>query len=197
MEKVKKAPSPELGMKWIEKIRAAGEREDEFLKSAAKTEAIYLHKAKDGAHLFSFNILHSNVETIVPAIYSATPKPDIRRRFNDTTALQTQADPNDPMAAQMAQMRAEQDKTHREAAQMIERAIIVQTDDGALDAEMEMLAGASFTAGRGLIRVRLVEEELEPTRKMSAPPKSRRRRSLASRLRTKVRVRSKRPPCRG
>jgi len=31
----------------------------------------------------TFNILWSNVETVRPALYSALPKPDIRRRFRD------------------------------------------------------------------------------------------------------------------
>jgi hypothetical protein len=30
-----------------------------------------------------FNILWSNVQTLVPAVYSRTPKPDVSRRFND------------------------------------------------------------------------------------------------------------------
>lgn len=35
----------------------------------------------------TFNILWSNVETVRPALYSALPKPDIRRRFRDEDAL--------------------------------------------------------------------------------------------------------------
>jgi hypothetical protein len=146
-----KHPATERGTKWIDRIRAAGEREVEFTKQATRAEAIYMNSDK-GADKKYFNILHSNVETIVPAIYSATPKPDIRRRFNDSTGL---TDPQDPMAQQGLMM----DKVYRDAASMIERAIIVQTDDGALDMEMEALAGASFTAGRGIIRVRLLEED--------------------------------------
>lgn len=150
-----KHPSVEIGTKWIDKIRAAGKREDAFLKQATEAEAIYLNQAKDGADKYLFNILHSNVETIVPAIYSATPKPDIRRRFNDSTSLTDMQ--NDPMAQQKAAM----DQVYRQTAMLIERAIIVQTDDGALDMEMEGLAAQSFMAGRGIIRVRLVVEEPE------------------------------------
>lgn len=141
-----------LGTRWIEKIRKAGERENAFLKSAQRAENIYLNRTEEGATKKFFNILHSNIETIVPAIYSATPKPDIRRRFNDTTAL---AAPDDPMAQQKAMM----DEAYRQAATVIERAIIVQTDDGAIDREMEALAAASFMAGRGIIRVKVIDEE--------------------------------------
>jgi len=139
------------GQKWLERIQAASKREEKFLEQAARAENIYLGKTEEGAEKKYFNILHSNIETIVPAIYSATPKPDIRRRWNDSTSLA----PDDPMA----QQKAAEEELYRSAATMIERAIIVQTDDGALDSEMEGLAQSSFNAGRGVIRVRLVEEE--------------------------------------
>lgn len=42
---------------------------------------------------------------------------------------------------------------------MLERAILVQIDDGTLDPEMEALAWSAFTPGRGVIRLRLVEED--------------------------------------
>jgi hypothetical protein len=128
-------PTVEKGRKWLDRIKAAEKREDTWRKQAARAEAIYLNRTENGAHKFYFNILHSNIETIVPAIYSQTPRPDIRRRFGD------------PDAASKA------------AATMIERAILVQIDDGALDPEMEALALAAFAAGRGIIRLRLVEED--------------------------------------
>ena len=31
-----------------------------------------------------FNILWSNIQTIIPAVYSRVPKPDVSRRFKDT-----------------------------------------------------------------------------------------------------------------
>lgn len=127
--------SVEIGRKWLDRIRDAEKREDKWRKQAAKAEAIYLNRQEQGAHKFYFNILHSNIETIVPAIYSQTPRPDIRRRFGDP----------DPAA--------------KAAASMLERAILVQIDDGTLDPEMESLAWSSFTAGRGVIRLRLVEED--------------------------------------
>jgi len=132
-------PSPnatvEIGRKWLDRINAADKREENWTKQAKRAEAIYLNLTESGAHKFYFNILHSNIETIVPAIYSATPRPDIRRRFGD----------KDPIAKQ--------------AATMLERAILVQIDDGTLDPEMESLACSAFTAGRGILRLRLVEED--------------------------------------
>lgn len=130
-------PTVEVGQKWLDRIRESEKREDKWRKQAKRAEAIYLNRTEDGAHRFFFNILHSNIETIVPAIYSQTPRPDIRRRFAD----------KDPAAKQ--------------AALFLERSILVQIDDGTLDPEMEALSGSSFTAGRGVIRLRLVEEDAE------------------------------------
>jgi len=130
-------PTVEVGQKWLDRIKDSEKREDKWRKQAKRAEAIYLNRTEDGAHRFFFNILHSNIETIVPAIYSQTPRPDIRRRFAD----------KDPVAKQ--------------AALFLERSILVQIDDGTLDPEMEALSSSSFTAGRGVIRLRLVEEDAE------------------------------------
>lgn len=125
----------ELGSKWMERIRAAEKREETFVNTAKKAEAIYTGQAKDGAAKQYFNILHSNVETIVPATYNSTPAPDIRRRFND----------RDPVA--------------KSVADILERAITVQIDDGALDKEMEGVSQSAFLAGRGVVRIRLHSED--------------------------------------
>lgn len=128
-------PDVETGRKWLDRIRDSEKREDKWRKQAARAEAIYLNRVENGAHKFFFNILHSNIETIVPAIYSQTGKPDIRRRFGDP----------DPVS--------------KHGAQIIERAIMVQIDDGTLDPEIEALAWGAFTPGRGVVRLRLVEED--------------------------------------
>ncbi len=59
-------------------------------------------KVKDGSA--KFNILWANVQTLIPATYSRTPKPDVSRRFKD----------NDPVA--------------RVAAMMVERALEFEVD---------------------------------------------------------------------
>jgi hypothetical protein len=129
-EKLKKS-----GTKWKDRIEQASKRENEWLKDAAKAEAIYLSEVKDGAPKQYFNILHSNVETIVPATYNSTPAPDIRRRFGD----------EDPIS--------------KTVADILERSIKMQIDDGALDGEMEGVAQSAFSGGRGVIRLRLYTEE--------------------------------------
>lgn len=137
----------ELGGKWMDRIRAAEKREERWINAAKRAEAIYLNKPEDGAGEWMFNVLHSNVETIVPAIYSATPKPDIRRRYGD------------------------KDPTAKQVADLLERAISSQIDDGALDPEMEGVAQSAFVAGRGLIRVRLASEDVQ-TGEIDSPDKT-------------------------
>jgi hypothetical protein len=133
------AKGPELrkeGAKWIERINAAGKFEKNWLDDASKAVKAYTNEAKAEGEAdvmgctYDYNILYANVETIVPAVINSQPIPDIRRRFGDA----------DPVA--------------RRVADIIERAIRVQTDDNRLQIEMEGAAQDSFLAGRGIIRLR-------------------------------------------
>lgn len=137
--KSKKLKGPELrkeGAKWIERINAAGKFEKNWLDDASKAVKAYTNEAKSEGEAdvmgctYDYNILYANVETIVPAVINSQPIPDIRRRFGDA----------DPVA--------------RRVADIIERAIRVQTDDNRLQIEMEGAAQDSFLAGRGIIRLR-------------------------------------------
>lgn len=120
---------------WMERIQAAERREDDWTREALAAERAYSVDTKSvEGKLYDFNILHSNVETIVPAIYNSTPAPDIRRRFSS----------EDPEA--------------KNYADMIERAISVQIDDNRLDTEVESLAQDAFIAGRGIVRLRFMAD---------------------------------------
>lgn len=151
----KKLDGPELrkeGAKWIDRIKAAGKFEKNWLDDAAKAVKAYTNEAKAEGEAdvmgctYDYNILYANVETIVPAVINSQPIPDIRRRFGDA----------DPVA--------------RRVADIVERAIRVQTDDNRLQIEMEGAAQDAFLAGRGIIRLRfksdivggeIEDEELE------------------------------------
>lgn len=133
------------GRKIIERIDAAGKAEKHFFDTAQRAEEIYanegsLRTLSDGltwSTSLDFNILFSNVETIVPAIINSPPAPDIRRRFNDT----------DPAA--------------KDVSEILERSIRVQIDDSRLQIEMEKMAQDGFLGGRGLVRLRYYSEETE------------------------------------
>lgn len=130
----------ETGRKWLERIKAAEADEKTFLDDAAVASAVYRGKAapkSDGSSdtaPFDFNILFSNVETIVPAVINSAPAPDIRRRFGA----------DDPVA--------------RDFAQLLERAISVQIDDSRLQSELEAMAQDGFLAGRGVVRLRFMSD---------------------------------------
>jgi len=162
----------EVGNKWMDRIRAALTRDEDWSKVAAEAEAAYAvqSKGKFSGSVPDFNILHSNVETIVPAIYNSTPTPDIRERWpvKDKSPDQLQEALGDP--AQMGQAPApnapgappeqdERDRPENQVAQILERAIIVQIDDNALDEEIEASAQDAFLAGRGVVRIRLDADE--------------------------------------
>lgn len=121
-----------IGQKWIERIRASEKREDRWIKDAEQAEAAYLCGSDDDilAELPDFNILHSNVETIVPSIFNSTPVPDIRPRH------------------------AEKDKLAAFVSEVYERAIATQIDDSRLNAEIEASAQDAFMAGRGVVRIK-------------------------------------------
>ncbi len=61
-------------------------------------------KSKDGGSA-KFNVLWANVQTLVPAVYSRTPKPDVSRRFKDN-------DPVGRVASLIAERALEFDTEH-------------------------------------------------------------------------------------
>ena len=134
----------EMGQKWLEKIRAAEKRDENWKKDAEAASKAFLNDndSSDSGKIYDFNILHSNVETIAPAVYNSTPIPDVRERFRTGD--------DDPVSA-----------VSRLVSQVIERAIMVQIDDGALDSEMEFAVQDALVAGRGIIRLRFDADEIE------------------------------------
>lgn len=69
---------------WLNEIAAAKKREKDFRKEGDKILEIYGGKKKDSV---PFNILFSNTETLLPAVYSATPRPVVSRRYKDNDLL--------------------------------------------------------------------------------------------------------------
>lgn len=66
--------------RWLDEISAAKKREEEFRKEG--DEILKLYNAKLDK---PFNILFSNTETLLPALYSNTPRPVVERRFKAST----------------------------------------------------------------------------------------------------------------
>lgn len=124
-----------IGKDWCERIEESYKREEEWFKSAEKAEAAYLCDTTiTNAEIPDFNILHSNVETIVPAIYNSTPRPEIRPGH-------TISDP-------------EQRKAAKTLTDIHEAVITSLIDDNRLDKEIEAGAQDAFMAGRDVVRLK-------------------------------------------
>ena len=124
----------EPGDVWLAKIKKAKEDEEAWRNEAEKAIAIYEGDkealSKANVSPVAFNIYHSNVETMVPAVYNSTPIPDIRRRYDDP------------------------DPTSKVAVDTIERALSYSVDQYEFDTVMAGIVRGALIHGRGVPRVR-------------------------------------------
>ena len=129
--KEKKRPSSIVRF-WTNEIAAARRRERDYRKEGKRIREIYNGQLRDKT---PFNILYSNTETLLPALYGATPKPIVQRRFKD-------ADPVARAAAMAGQRTLE---------------FLIDTnieDYETFDAAMRDSALDALLPGRGVARVR-------------------------------------------
>jgi len=66
---------------WLDEIKGSRKREKDFREKGKEIHEIYEGKNTP------FNILYSNTETLLPALFSQLPKPVIGRRFKDADPL--------------------------------------------------------------------------------------------------------------
>ena len=67
---------------WLKEIKAAQKREKDFREKGREIAEIY-----EGKCYVPYNILYSNTETMLPALFSELPKPVVKRRFDDDDPL--------------------------------------------------------------------------------------------------------------
>lgn len=115
---------------WMDALKRAEDEEKDWVKKAEKTAETYRGKEKSRSR--TFNILHSNVETLCPALYNSTPVPDVRRRFAD----------NDPVG--------------KAVADLLERSLSFSIDNYDFDTVMRFVVRDGEIVGRGVPRVRYV-----------------------------------------
>jgi hypothetical protein len=65
---------------WLNEIAAAKKREKNYRKDGERILKIYSGAEPDKT---PYNILYSNTETLLPALYSSIPRPVVQRRFKD------------------------------------------------------------------------------------------------------------------
>jgi len=79
---------PQQAKKWAKEIDLSKKRDEDYLKEGKTINKRYRNEAKaadrgsnsQGGASQQFNILWANTETICPALYAQSPRPDIRRR---------------------------------------------------------------------------------------------------------------------
>jgi hypothetical protein len=69
---------------WLNEIKASQNREKAFRKEGQRILDIYSAKKPEE---IPYNILYSNTETLLPALYSSVPRPVVSRRFKDADPL--------------------------------------------------------------------------------------------------------------
>lgn len=115
---------------WLKRVQQrVDDRKKSWYASAERAEAAYAMQDGSG-DVPDFNILFSNTETIVPAVFNSAPVPDIRERHRQG------------------------DNPARQVADMLERVVSVQVDDNALDVEMEDVVRDGVVPCRGVLRLR-------------------------------------------
>jgi hypothetical protein len=112
---------PKARAYWLAALKAADDEEKEFREQGTKTWKLYSGKTKA-----SFNILHSNVETTVPAIFNSVPVPDCRPRYSD------------------------KNEVAREAAQVLERALAYEVDEYDIAEHLKKTVYDMEIPGRGV-----------------------------------------------
>jgi hypothetical protein len=113
---------------WHSQITLAGKVEEECREKAVKIVDRYEDQKRHGGT--RLNIFHANTEALKPALYSATPRPDVRRR-NIHEVPRTGCWP---------------------AATVLERALAYCVDESSFTAAMESARDDALIVGRGVVR---------------------------------------------
>ena len=93
MDVIVEQSSDDLTAKWVPVIQAYERESEHWTKRAKKIIKRYKDEREGGdTKAARFNVLWSNIETLKPALYAQTPKPEVERRFKD-------ADPTGRIAA--------------------------------------------------------------------------------------------------
>jgi len=123
---------PGSARKWLKELDIAGDAEKPWREKARKIVGLYrddggVGEPGEGPKGKRYNILWSNTETLRPALYARTAKPDVRRRFQDP----------DPVA--------------RQAAMVLERGLSYCVDTYDIDRVMEAAVQDMLLVGRGVV----------------------------------------------
>ena len=128
--------------RWMMELDLSSKSEKYWRDQAKDVHARYRDEKADGvgasysanSNRYSsgnrYNILYSNVQTICPALYNQTPKPDVRRRYRDA------------------------DETGKVIADIMERGLSYTMDDYDFDRYMRLAVKDCQLTGRGVTRIK-------------------------------------------
>jgi hypothetical protein len=115
---------------WLSVLKKESKANDKKRDRAQKVVDVYADDREDRETDSKFNILWSNTQVLQGALYSNTPKPDVRRRFLD----------KDPIS--------------REVATVLERAASFTVDSYDFDGTADVAVNDHLVAGYGQVRIR-------------------------------------------
>ena len=113
-----------------------------WLDNADKIVAAYEAEERDNANP-TYNVLSSNTETLLPALYNSTPRPDVARRYSTSTAERYL----DSAVGQCAERLLEYSEDSN------------TTDYGTFDKEIREAVLHALVPGQGQTRVRVLQDE--------------------------------------
>jgi hypothetical protein len=118
--------------RWVEAVKAAKADEKNWRDEACK--AVEAFRGEKSSASRDFNLYHSNIEILAPAIFNSVPVPDVRRRFADS------------------------DPAGKFAADIIERSLSFSMDSYDFDQRVKLGVYDMAITGRGVMRVRYEPE---------------------------------------
>lgn len=126
------------GEAWTQALKLAKSDDDDWIKRGKKIVKRYRDKRDGGENSTKkYNILWANIQTIFPAMYGKTPKPEVERRFKDS----------DPVG--------------RTASQIIERALSYDLENYTdFDDAMRCVVLDRLLPGRGVAWVRFENRDI-------------------------------------
>jgi hypothetical protein len=127
--------------RWLMELDLSTKSEEYWRKQAKDANARYRDEKAEGGGTYTvnsnryssgnrYNILYSNIQTICPALYNQTPKPDVRRRYRDA------------------------DKTGKVIADIMERGLSFTMDEYDFDRQMRLAVKDCQLTGRGVTRIK-------------------------------------------
>lgn len=124
--------------RWVEAVEAARADEKPWRDEAQKAVDAFRGEKQSASR--NFNLYHSNIEILAPAIFNSVPVPDVRRRF------------------------ADEDLVGKYAADIIERSLSFSMDTYDFDQRVKLGVYDMAITGRGVMRARYEPETGEDAR---------------------------------